>query len=158
MDVNEQANNSQSIDFFHKLRLKKSELLVSELQNFINIKFTDICEESKNINMIAIAVQDFISKMIAEFAKIWKIEFTNNRPAYSEICDGFESLITKSLYYHLMNYFADEKKIEKLYRKYSFLNLKHLGFDFILDEFDLVTQLKRMIHFLNIFKFINRFH
>jgi hypothetical protein len=150
MNVNEANNNTLIINFFHKLRDKKSECLVNELQSFINIKFTDICEESKNINMIAIAVQDFISKMITEFAKIWKIEFTNNIAAYSEICDGFESLINKSLYYQLMNYFADEKNIEKLFRKFAFLNLKHLGFEFILDEYDLVTQLKCMIILIHI--------
>lgn len=139
---NDENNSQISINFFQKLRDKKSESLITELQTFINNIFTDICEKSKNITLIAMAVQDFISKMLIEFAKIWRVEFTNNKYAYSEICDGFESLLTKSLYYQIMNYFVDDKKLERLFKKYSFINLKHLGFDFIIDEIELITQLK----------------
>jgi hypothetical protein len=142
MNTNDVAKNQMSINFFHKMRDKKSDCMIIELQSFINLKFSEICEQTNKIDMIAIAVQDFISKMTAEFAKVWRVEFTNNREAYVEISDGFESIVTKSLYYQLMEYFKDEKKIEKLYRKYSFINLRHLGFDFILDEIELVNQLK----------------
>ena len=151
MNTKDVVKNQLSINFFHKMRDKKSDSLVNELQSFINFKFSEICDQTNKIEMIAIAVQEFISKMTPEFAKVWRVEFTNNRDAYGEITDGFESLVTKSLYYQLIEYFKDEKKIEKLYRKYSFVNLRHLGFDFILDEIELVTQLKCNSSIFNFF-------
>ena len=41
-------------------------------------------------------IQKFISDIIEEFENLWKLTGVNN---YNEICDGFEGIITKAIYY-----------------------------------------------------------
>ncbi len=49
-------------------------------------------------NEIAKKIQDLVSKLLVDFANIWRINIKNNHSHYIEICDGFEGLITKALY------------------------------------------------------------
>ena len=41
--------------------------------------------------------QKIITDLIEEFENLWKLERTVN--TYNEICDGFEAIITKAIYY-----------------------------------------------------------
>ncbi len=41
--------------------------------------------------------QKIISELIEEFENIWKLQRNVNN--YNEICDGFEAIITKAIYY-----------------------------------------------------------
>ena len=43
-------------------------------------------------------VQDFVSKLIIDFSRIWKINLSSYPIYYKEICDEFESKVTKALY------------------------------------------------------------
>jgi hypothetical protein len=43
-------------------------------------------------------IQEFISKLIIEFSRLWKLNLLNNPSHYMEICDAFEGIITKALY------------------------------------------------------------
>ena len=142
------SSNYQTINFFSKLKDKKSINILNDLFKFINSTFPEICDKTNDLSEISISVQDFISKSVNEFAKIWNIEFTNSQFAYSEICDGFENLITKSLYNGIMNIIGEDNKLEKLCRKYSFINIKHLGIDSPIDDFELATQVKSKILFI----------
>lgn len=42
-------------------------------------------------------IQKFISSLIEEFEKLWKIP--RSEITYKEICDGLEAIITKALYF-----------------------------------------------------------
>lgn len=42
-------------------------------------------------------IQKFISSLIEEFEKLWKIP--RSEVSYKEICDGLEAIITKALYF-----------------------------------------------------------
>jgi hypothetical protein len=141
--LNGHSHFQNSINFFAKIRDKKSEGIVNELYKFINVTFQGYSQINDK-STISTAVQDFISEMINEFAKVWEVEFTNNGNAYKEICDGFEALIMKSLYSQILVSLGsgDEKKMEKLFRKYSFVSLKHLKIEQFVDEFELASQLK----------------
>ena len=121
--------NYLSVNFYAKLKDKKSSVILNELHKFVNTTFNELIEKIKDLSEIAIAVQDFISKLVNEFARLWQVEFPNSRNAYLEICDGFENLIMKSLYTQILSIIGEDNKLEKLYRKYSFLNLKHFGIE-----------------------------
>jgi hypothetical protein len=47
---------------------------------------------------IAKKIQDLVSKLIIDFAVLWRINIKSNQSHYMEICDGFESILTKALY------------------------------------------------------------
>ena len=47
---------------------------------------------------VAKKVQEFVSKMVIQFARLWKVNILSNQNNYIEICDGFECIITKTLY------------------------------------------------------------
>jgi hypothetical protein len=127
---------------YSKLREKKAEGIVNEIFAFVNNTFPDQLNKSENAQLVSVAVQEFISKMTAEYAKVFSVQFTNCSSAYFDIVDAFESIVCKSLYYHLFNALGEDKRLDKAYRKYSFVNARHLGLDVIIDEFELITQLK----------------
>lgn len=134
--------NSQTINFFMKLKDKKSYELLNDLFEFVNNKYPQIYQQTKDASQMSVVIQDYVSKSVIEFAKVWNIEFTNNKFAYIEISDGFEALITKSLYSSLMSVIGEDRKINELIRKYAFVNVKNLGIEHTIDEFELSTQLK----------------
>ena len=49
------------------------------------------------INKQGEKTQKLISDLIEEFENIWKLSRAVNN--YNDICDGFEAIITKALYY-----------------------------------------------------------
>ncbi len=131
-----------NINFYSKLKDKRSHSVLNDLLKFINSKFAEICEATSDPSELSVIVQDNITKFVNEFAKTWDVQFPNSRFSYSEICDGFESLITKSLYARLMTLIGEDGKLERLCRKYAFVSLKQLGVDCNVDEFELATQIK----------------
>ncbi len=74
-----------------------------------------------------------MTKLLIDFANIWKINIKNNHYHYIEICDGIESIITKGLYNKIFSSTRREKEddylFEKLVRKFSFITPKHLDID-----------------------------
>lgn len=134
--------NNLTINFYAKLKDKRSSVILQEVMNFISNSFSELLNNVGEMSEISIALQDFISKLVYEFANTWSIDFRNNKYAYQEICEGFESLITKSLYNQIMEYFVDDLQLQKLLKKYSFITLKHLGIEFNVDVFELANQIK----------------
>jgi hypothetical protein len=145
MNNKDNTNDEENkINIFHKLRDKKSASIISQLLNFINNQIDDILK-NENINNIPIIIQDFISHLTLEFIKQWNLEQNINRPIYYiEIIEGFESLITKSIYPKLMNLYQDDLAFDKLCKKFSFITLKHLDLDVFIDEFELAKQFKNL--------------
>ncbi len=144
--------NQSSINLCKKLKDKKSNIIISEIYKFINKTFPELIEKIDDIEDISIAVQDFILQIVHDFAKTWDVEFTNHGNSYVDLSDGFESLITKSLYNQIMTLLSDrrdKKKLEKLIRKYSFVTFKHLGLEVLnIDEFELANKIKGNISLL----------
>lgn len=71
--------------------------------------------------------------MILDFARLWRVNFNANTSIYGEICDGFETIITKSLYNKIFCSTFQEKEddyqFEKLVKKFNFITPKHLDID-----------------------------
>ena len=127
---------------YSKLKDKKSAGLMQDLFQFINLGFGELCERLKKPKDVADVVQDFINKKVNEFAKLWEFGFTNSREYYIEICEGFESLVMKSLYNPMMKLITKDESFDSIKQKYSFVSLSNLGLDCQIDEFELVTQIK----------------
>lgn len=142
--------NSTSVNFYNKLKDKKSSNILSELYLFINTSFPTLMKEVNEISEVSSVFQDLISKFVNDFSKTWNIEFPNNRLAYVEICEGFENLITKTVYPQIIPLLEEDDRLEKLYKKFSFVTLKHLDLEINLDEFDFVIQLKSKINNIKI--------
>jgi hypothetical protein len=138
-------NTTGSINFYSKLKEKRSQTILNEMLKFINTTFNEISENTNDPSDLSVIFQDFVSKFVNEFARTWEIQFTNIRNAYVEICEGFESLIMKSLYPKIMTLIGDDGKLDRLCRKFTFVSLKHLGIDCNVDEFELATQIKSKI-------------
>lgn len=131
-----------SINFYSKLKEKRSSSILNQMLKFINTTFNEISESTNDPSDLSVIFQDFVSKFVNEFARTWEIQFANIRIAYVEICEGFESLIMKCLYSKVMFLIGDDLKLDKLCRKFTFLSLKHLGIEMNVDEFELATQIK----------------
>lgn len=135
-------NPTGSINFYSKLKEKRSSSILNQMLKFINTTFNEISESTNDPSDLSVIFQDFVSKFVNEFARTWEIQFANIRNAYVEICEGFESLIMKCLYSKVMFLIGDDLKLDKLCRKFTFLSLKHLGIEMNVDEFELATQIK----------------
>ena len=141
----EKSDSTNTINFFSKLKDKRSYLIFNEVYKFINTTFAELVDQMKDIAEISTALQDFVNKITNDFARTWSLEFTHNKYAYIEICDGFEGLIMKSVYTQVFTMIKEslrEDRIERLIKKYSFISLKHLGIEFPIDEFELVVNIK----------------
>jgi hypothetical protein len=135
---------SSRFNFFHKLREKTSNTIITELYNFINTQIDDILKKEK-ISNIPTIIQDYISNITFDFVKAWDLADTikmSSVDIYIEIVEGFEALITKSLYAKLMNIFQEDTSFDKICKKFNFLSLKHLDLDILLDEFELEKKLR----------------
>lgn len=131
-------------NFFKYLRDSKSNLLYSEIKNFINKEFNEKYEDLK-IEEFSCVLQEFILKLTNDFARIWSIDFKFINSNYIDIISGFENLICKCLYDKLIQMsLKDDKRFDKFCRKYIFLNLKHFkGLENVkLDKFELSNHLK----------------
>jgi hypothetical protein len=144
-NLNKNNQDEQNkINIFHKLRDKKSVDIITELYKYINERIDNILKNEKATN-IPIVIQEFISQITSEFLKLWNLDKDIHRAYYyEEIINGFENLITKSVYPKLMNIFQDESGFDKFYKKFSNLTLEHLGLEIFLDEFELDKQIKQL--------------
>jgi hypothetical protein len=137
---NEGEDNSSMINIFNKLRDKKSNQIISEIYKFINTQFDEIIKSEKSNNIPTI-IQDFIYTLTLDFIKSWDLEI-DRVLYYTEIVEGFESVILKSLYNKLFQIQPEDKKFDKICKQLSFVTLKHLGIEIIIDEFELANQMK----------------
>jgi hypothetical protein len=135
-------DHTASINFYSKLKDKRSSAILNQMLKFIQTTFNEISQNTSDPSDLSVIFQDFVSKFVNEFARAWEIQFANVRNAYVEICEGFESLIMKCLYPKIMVIIGEDVKLDRLCRKFSFVSLKHLGIELNVDEFELATQIK----------------
>ena len=143
---NSEGNSNGANNVFDKLNDKKSTEILNSLYKYINEEIPEMLKQKylDSIEKISNNIHDFILKTTHSFAKQWNIQFANDKNAFVEITDSFESLICKSLYNIIMNLDKQEEceRKYKLLNKYSFLTMKHLELDFDIDEFELSNKLK----------------
>jgi hypothetical protein len=137
---NHGEDNTPLINIFQKLRDKKSNQILLEIFNFINKQFDEIIKTEKS-NNIPIIIQDFIYSLTLDFIKCWDLE-VDKVIYYAEIVEGFELLILKSLHNKLFQIQPEDTKFDKICKRFSFVTLKHLNVEIIIDEFELANQMK----------------
>ncbi len=130
---------------YTKLKEKKSNKVLNDLHSFINNTFETLTEKTKDLEEVALIIQDFIYKNVNDFAKLWDYDYTHSRFSYIWVCEAFESLIIKSLYSPIFNLIPLDRNFNKLKAKYSFVSLSQLGIDYNFDEFELANQIKSKI-------------
>jgi hypothetical protein len=149
LEGNINSNEINSNDIFKKLNDKKSSEILNSLYKYLNEEIPEMLNQKylDTMEKISNNINDFILKKTHAFAKLWNIQFANDKNAFMEITDCYESLICKSLYNLIMNLEKPElfEKNDKLLNKFSFLTLKHLDVNFEIDEFELSTKLKGII-------------
>ena len=94
-------------DFYTKLKSPQSSNILESIKSFIDKDFKGICDSSDDLNDISFQFQEYISKLTYDFAKVWKIEFYEEKSIYSNIINGFENILCKVLYKKILNQFVD---------------------------------------------------
>ena len=91
METKELNLNTKLLDY-------KSEPIQERIKTFVKFEFPKLATEMKKDDL-AKKFQKFIRELVLLFCKIWGITLTyQTELIYQEICDFFESLITKKLY------------------------------------------------------------
>lgn len=132
--------NSQ-LNFVAKLKDSRSEAIQSEIDKFISHDFNYI--QNLKQEEISKNIQDFVTKIMFEFVKIWEIPLTSKNSQYGEIIDNFERIVVQSLYNkYLLYYFRlfcatkqekeDDYRFEQLIKLYNFITPKHLDIEKII--------------------------
>lgn len=143
---NSDYNLNDLSDIYAKLNEKKSTEIINSLYKYLNEEIPEMLNQKylDSMEKISINIHDFILKKTHTFAKIWNIQFANDKNAFVQITDAYESLICKSLYNIIMNIEKNDQCLrnDKLLNKFSFLTLKHLEINIDIDEFELSNKLK----------------
>ena len=114
-----------STSFFNRMNSENAEEIKENLYSFLN----DFKKYNNNSQLeLSKKIQDKITELIELYIKIFNINLEEDENGYEEICDGFESIITKKLF----NYIFSINK-EDIIKDYN-LDLKIRDFSFIKPE------------------------
>ena len=114
-----------STSFFNRMNSQNAEEIKENLYSFFN----DFNKYNNNTQLeLSKKIQDKITELIELYIKIFNINLEEDENGYEEICDGFESIITKKLF----NYIFSINK-EDIIKDYN-LDLKIRDFSFIKPE------------------------
>lgn len=129
----------EELNFYDKLKDKRSIPIQNKIKTFIFDEFPKLATQIDK-KALGQKFQNFISKLIIEFCQIWKIKLTyQSENLYHELCDNFESLLTKKLYNKIFCSTRSEKEedffFDHLLEKYQFITPKYLDIDdSVIDE------------------------
>jgi hypothetical protein len=114
-----------STSFFNRMNSQNAEEIKENLYSFLN----NFQKYNNNTQLeLSKKIQDKITELIELYIKIFNINLEEDENGYEEICDGFESIITKKLF----NYIFSINK-EDIIKDYN-LDLKIRDFSFIKPE------------------------
>lgn len=109
--------------------------------------------KSKNDNQgeIARQIQDKITELIVQYAKVWKIDLNKDEKAYEEICNGFENIITKKIYNNIFCVTKEDKESDYNFEiqcdLFSFITPQHLEIEQkVLNDYYIKTAINSKIH------------
>lgn len=94
--------------------------------------FLNDCKKRINCTQeeLSKTIQNKITELIELYIKIFKINLEEDENGYEEICDGFESIITKKLFNYIFSTnkqdIINDYNIDLKIKQFSFIKPEHL--------------------------------
>jgi uncharacterized protein Veg len=106
---------------------EKAEEIKENLYSFLN----DFKKCNNNSQLeLSKKIQDKITELIELYIKIFNINLEEDENGYEEICDGFESIITKKLFNYIFSInkedIINDYNLDLKIRDFSFIKPEHL--------------------------------
>ena len=116
-----------STSFFNRMNSEKAEEIKENLYSFFN----DFNKYNNNTQLeLSTKIQDKITELIELYIKIFNINLEEDENGYEEICDGFESIITKKLFNYIFSInkedIINDYNLDLKIRDFSFIKPEHL--------------------------------
>ena len=116
-----------STSFFNRMNSEKAEEIKENLYSFLN----DFNKYNNNSQLeLSKKIQDKITELIELYIKIFKVNLEEDENGYEEICDGFESIITKKLFNYIFSInkedIINDYNLDLKIRDFSFIKPEHL--------------------------------
>ena len=116
-----------STSFFNRMNSEKAEEIKENLYSFLN----DFKKCNNNSQLeLSKKIQDKITELIELYIKIFNINLEEDENGYEEICDGFESIITKKLFNYIFSInkedIINDYNLDLKIRDFSFIKPEHL--------------------------------
>ena len=122
-------NKNLKTNFNERINSEEAQKIKENLTNFLLIEFPSY-QNKFTRKEVAQKIQDKILELINIYIKIFKINLEKDEFAYNEICNGFESIITKKIYNEIFNISPEEVKedfeFQKKLLKYNFIKPEYL--------------------------------
>ena len=123
----------EQLSVYDKLKDNRSIPIQNIIKTFIFDEFPKLATQIDK-KALGQKFQNFITKLITNFCQIWKIKLTyQSENLYHELCDNFETLLTKKLYNKIFCSTRSEKEedffFDHLLEQYQFITPKFLDID-----------------------------
>ena len=123
----------EQLSVYDKLKDNRSIPIQNTIKTFIFDEFPKLATQIDK-KALGQKFQNFITKLITKFCQIWKIKLTyQSENLYHELCDNFETLLTKKLYNKIFCSTRSEKEedffFDHLLEQYQFITPKFLDID-----------------------------
>jgi hypothetical protein len=116
-----------SSSFINRMNSVEAEEIQEKLYSFLND-----CKKRINCTQEELSkiIQNKITELIELYIKIFKINLEEDENGYEEICDGFESIITKKLFNYIFSTnkqdIINDYNIDLKIKQFSFIKPEHL--------------------------------
>jgi uncharacterized protein Veg len=116
-----------SSSFINRMNSVEAEEIQENLYSFLND-----CKKRINCTQeeLSKTIQNKITELIELYIKIFKINLEEDENGYEEICDGFESIITKKLFNYIFSTnkqdIINDYNIDLKIKQFSFIKPEHL--------------------------------
>ena len=116
-----------SSSFINRMNSVEAEEIQENLYSFLND-----CKKRINCTQeeLSKTIQNKITELIELYIKIFKINLEEDENGYEEICDGFESIITKKLFNYIFSTnkqdIINDYNIDLKIKQFSFVKPEHL--------------------------------
>ena len=116
-----------STSFFNRMNSENAEEIKENLYSFFN----NFNKYNNNTQLeLSTKIQDKITELIELYIKIFNINLEEDENGYEEICDGFESIITKKLFNYIFSInkedIINDYNLDLKIRDFSFIKPEHL--------------------------------
>jgi hypothetical protein len=116
-----------STSFFNRMNSQNAEEIKENLYSFLN----NFQKYNNNTQLeLSKKIQDKITELIELYIKIFNINLEEDENGYEEICDGFESIITKKLFNYIFSInkedIINDYNLDLKIRDFSFIKPEHL--------------------------------
>ena len=116
-----------SSSFINRMNSVEAEEIQENLYSFLNDCKKRINYTQEELSKI---IQNKITELIELYIKIFKINLEEDENGYEEICDGFESILTKKLFFYIFSTnkqdIINDYNIDLKIKQFSFIKPEHL--------------------------------